>query len=91
MSTHHYDAGGSGPEEVEQVGVELVLVGATWASPWAPGYTFRVASGTSSTDRRAEALMGTIWSSSPWTIRVGTSIRCRSWVRSVSEKALMQS
>src|SRR4029453_8406827 len=34
-------------------------------SPWgAPGYTFRVASLTSSTDRRAEGSMGTIWSSS---------------------------
>ena len=35
--------------------------------------------------------MGTIWSSSPWTISVGTSMRLRSSVRSVSEKALMQS
>jgi len=57
--------------------------------PWgAPGYTFRVASLTSSTDRRAEASMGTIWSSSPWMVRVGTSIRLRSSVKSVSEKAL---
>ena len=68
------------------------LYGATWARPWgAPGYSFRLPSLTSCTDRRAEASIGTIWSSSPWTIRVGTSIRSRSWVRSVSEKALTQS
>jgi hypothetical protein len=79
-------------EEVEQVGVELVLVrGDLGQAVGAPGYSFRVASGTSSTDRRAEAPMGTIWSSSPWMIRVGTSIRWRSSVRSVSEKALTQS
>src|SRR5215218_4353279 len=54
---------GSGLDEVEQVGVELVFVGGEQAVG-APGYTFRVASLTSSTDRRAEASMGTIWSSS---------------------------
>src|SRR5262249_27362712 len=39
----------------------------------------------------AEAPMGTIWSSSPCMIRVGTSNFFRSSVKSVSEKALMQS
>jgi len=56
-------------EEGEQVGVELLL----WVANrpcGAPGYTFRVASLTSSTDRWAEASMGMIWSSSPWTIKV---------------------
>ncbi|MNI61014.1 hypothetical protein D3C73_1162600 [compost metagenome] len=35
--------------------------------------------------------MGTIWSSSPCSTRVGTWIIFRSSVKSVSEKALMQS
>jgi hypothetical protein len=35
--------------------------------------------------------MGTIWSSSPWMMSVGTSNFLRSSVKSVSEKALMQS
>ena len=38
-----------------------------------------------------EAPIGTIWSSSPWMISVGTSIVFRSSVRSVSENASMQS
>jgi hypothetical protein len=40
---------------------------------------------------RAAASIGTIWSSSPWMNRVGTSMVPRSPVRSVSEKAAMQS
>ena len=38
-----------------------------------------------------EAPIGTIWSSSPWTIRVGTSNFLRSSVKSVAENASMQS
>src|SRR5580692_1298883 len=56
-----------------------------------PGYTFRVAPFTSFADCRAAAAMGTIWSSSPCMMRVGTSNLFRSSVKSVSEKALMQS
>jgi DnaK suppressor protein len=59
-------------EEGEQVGVELLL----WVANRPCGRRdtpFRVASLTSSTDRRAEASMGMIWSSSPWTIKVGAA------------------
>jgi len=41
-------------------------------------------------DSRAESAIGTIWSSSPCRISVGTSIFFRSSVRSVSENALTQ-
>jgi hypothetical protein len=40
---------------------------------------------------KAESAMGTIWSSSPCWIRTGTSIFFKSSLKSVSEKALMQS
>ena len=81
-------SGSALPEEGEQVGVELVLVrGDLGQAVGGAGYTFRVASVISSADRRAEPSMGTIWSSSPWTISVGTSMSRRSSVRSVSEKA----
>ena len=56
-----------------------------------PGYTFSTALFTSLADISAEAPIGTIWSSSPWRMSVGTSNRFRSSVKSVSEKALMQS
>ena len=57
----------------------------------APGITFSVAPLRSCTERIAESAIGTIWSSSPWRTRVGTSIFFRSSVKSVSENALMQS
>jgi len=47
--------------------------------------------GTSLAAFSADAWIGTIWSSSPWMISVGTSIAWRSMVRSVSENALTQS
>ena len=50
-----------------------------------------MASLTSFEDFSAAAPIGTIWSSSPWMISVGTSIFFRSSVVSVSEKALTQS
>ena len=60
--------------------------------PWgAPGRAFSVAPFTSLTASRAEEAIGTIWSSSPWMMSVGTSIFRRSYVKSVSEKALTQS
>ena len=43
-----------------------------------------VAFGTRSIDFEAAATMGTIWSSSPWAISVGTSMASRSSVVSVS-------
>ena len=46
---------------------------------------------TSLLESIALAPMGTIWSSSPCMISVGTSILLRSSVKSVSLKALMQS
>jgi hypothetical protein len=45
---------------------------------------------TSFDDNIADAAIGTIWSSSPWMISVGTSNFLRSSVMSVSENALMQ-
>src|SRR5947199_5721114 len=60
--------------------------------PWgAPGMTLSLAPLTSLEERRADAPMGTIWSSSPCRISVGTSNFLRSSVKSVSENALMQS
>jgi hypothetical protein len=41
-------------------------------------------------DRIAEAPIGTIWSSAPWRMSVGTSTLARSAVRSVSENAVIQ-
>ena len=52
--------------------------------------TLSVAFFTIFDDSSAEAAIGTIWSSSPCRISVGTSIFLRSSVRSVSENALMQ-
>src|SRR4051794_3208897 len=57
----------------------------------APGWILSSPSLTRLIDFCAAACMGTIWSSSPCTIRVGTSTARRSSVRSVSEKALTQS
>ena len=54
-------------------------------------YTFSVAPFTSFAESSAEAPIGTIWSSSPCRISVGTSNFFRSSVKSVSENALMQS
>ena len=60
--------------------------------PWgAPEYILSVEPLTIFEERSADATMGTIWSSSPCRIRVGTSNLLRSSVRSVSEKALIQS
>jgi hypothetical protein len=71
--------------------LKLSLYGATWAMPWGGAGVNLQGCVLYQLRRRAEGSMGTIWSSSPWMIKVGTSIRCRSSVRSVSEKALMQS
>src|SRR5262249_10885196 len=57
----------------------------------APSYTFSWAPLMIFTDFIADTPIGTIWSSSPWMINVGTSIASRSIVVSVSENALMQS
>src|SRR5260370_15713741 len=60
--------------------------------PWdAPGMTLSVAPFTSFADKSDESAIGTIWSSSPWRTRVGTSNFLRSSVKSVSENALTQS
>src|SRR5690242_21427583 len=56
----------------------------------APLYTLSFASLTIFDDSIADAPIGTIWSSSPCRISVGTSNFFRSSVRSVSENALMQ-
>src|SRR4029453_19391608 len=56
----------------------------------APWETLRVPFLMIFEESSAESPIGTIWSSSPWSTRVGTSIFLRSSVRSVSEKALMQ-
>ncbi|MNJ05529.1 hypothetical protein D3C73_1668970 [compost metagenome] len=56
-----------------------------------PGYTFSVPFLSSLTDRRDASSIGTIWSSSPCRISVGTLMAFRSSVWSVSEKALMPS
>src|SRR4029078_12143864 len=56
----------------------------------APLMILSLASLTSLEDSMAEAAMGTIWSSSPCRISVGTSNFFRSSVVSVSENALMQ-
>ncbi|MNU10556.1 hypothetical protein D3C72_2577710 [compost metagenome] len=49
------------------------------------------ACGTSFFEARPAASIGTIWSSSPWTMSVGRSNFFRSSVKSVSEKALIES
>src|SRR6266850_5736219 len=56
----------------------------------APLMTFRTEPLTIFAESSAESAIGTIWSSSPCRISVGTSIFLRSSVRSVSENALMQ-
>src|SRR5262249_878338 len=56
----------------------------------APLYTTSLAFLTILDESSAESAIGTIWSSSPCSINVGTSMRLRSSVRSVSENALMQ-
>jgi hypothetical protein len=57
----------------------------------APAYTFKVAPLTSFDDNIADAAIGTIWSSSPCKISVGTSNFAKSSVRSVSQNALPRS
>src|SRR5262245_33957770 len=60
--------------------------------PWSkPGEICSVEPLTSLEESMAEAPIGTIWSSSPCMMSVGTSIFLRSSVQSVSENALMQS
>src|SRR5439155_10418411 len=56
----------------------------------APLYTWSVAFLMIFAASSAESAIGTIWSSSPCRIRVGTSNFLRSSVRSVSENALIQ-
>ncbi|MNF16207.1 hypothetical protein D3C80_2191310 [compost metagenome] len=56
-----------------------------------PGWIFSVPFFSRGADSRAESAIGTIWSSSPCRTRVGTLMAFRSSVKSVSEKALMQS
>src|SRR5262249_32555547 len=70
----------------------LTMSGSVWQTPCGlPGYTLNVACLTSFAERGPESANGTIWSSSPCRISVGTSIAFRSSVKSVSENALMQS
>src|SRR5207247_9999884 len=56
----------------------------------APLYTLSVAFLMIFAESSAESAIGTIWSSAPCRIKVGTSNFLRSSVRSVSEKALIQ-
>src|SRR5712664_1510762 len=70
----------------------FTMSGSVWQMPCGlPGYTLNVACLTSFAESGPESANGTIWSSSPCRMSTGTSIAFSSSVKSVSEKALMQS